>query len=84
MKTYEMQDGTRCTVPENDRTDPLVKALKDNLSPEAVAAIAAYLQVRGMLVNAKVRKEIDWFERVCTDAVGGDEAWNTLVENMGL
>ena len=49
-KTYETTlDGkkTRVTIPENQRDeDTLLDALKDNLSPEAVAAIAAYLVAR--------------------------------------
>ena len=87
-KTYEtMLNGrkTRVTVPENEDTDVLAQALKDALSPEAVAAIAAYLVARpAEAPNRAVNRELNWFTDRLVELVGGDEAFNRLCEEMGL
>ena len=58
-------------------------ALKDHLSPEAVATIIAYLQpVRTK--NPDVDREVAWFAGRLVDLVGGDEAFNRLCEELGL
>ena len=87
-KTYEtMLNGrkTRVTVPENEDADVLAQALKDTLSPEAVAAIAAYLVARpAEAPNRAVNRELNWFTDRLVELVGGDEAFNRLCEEMGL
>ena len=88
-KTYETTlDGkkTRVTIPENPVVDDtLSETLKDNLSPEAVAAIAAYLVARPTEApNAAVNRELNWFTDRLVDLVGGDEAFNRLCEELGL
>ena len=87
-KTYETTlDGkkARVTIPENQRDEDTLGALKDNLSPEAVAAIAAYLVARPTAApNAKVNRELNWFTDRLVNLVGGDEAFNRLCEELGL
>jgi len=92
-KTYEMiRDGkkARVTVPERHETvaysgdakDVLRDVLRDNLSPRAVAVIAAHL--RGM-VNTKsdtVNREVAWFTEQLLEMVG--DQYNALCEEVGL
>ena len=87
-KTYETtQDGkkTRVTIPENQRDQDTLEALKDNLSPQAVAAIAAYLVARPAAApNASVNRELNWFTDRLVELAGGDEAFNRLCEELGM
>ena len=88
-KTYETTlngKKTRVTVPENQRDeDTLSEMLKDNLSPEAVAAIAADVVARPTEApNASVNRELNWFTDCLVNLVGGDEAFNRLCEELGL
>ncbi len=63
----------------------LFEALKDNLSPQAIAGIAAYLVARPTAgPNASVNKELHWFVDQLVDLVGGDEAFNRLCEELEL
>ena len=87
-KTYETTlDGkkTQVTIPENPVDDDTLEALKDNLSPEAVAAIAAYLVAHpAEAPNKAVNRELNWFTDRLLELVGGDEAFNQLCEDIGL
>ena len=88
-KTYETTlngNKTRVTIPDNPRDDEtLFEALKDNLSPEAVAAIVTYLVARPTAApNASVNRELNWFTDRLVELVGGDEAFNRLCEKLGL
>jgi len=89
-KTYEAKLGgkkVRVTIPENDDTDVLAEALKDNLSPHAVAAIAAYLQAAIGTNNPDVDKEVNWFREKLMDILCGrkdEQAFNRLCEELGL
>ena len=68
---------------QND--DTLFDALEDNLSPDAIAAIAAYVSAGPTAgPNAAVNKELHWFVDQLVDLVGGDEAFNRLCEELGL
>jgi hypothetical protein len=87
-KTYKhtRRDGTivRGTVPEDPKPeDLLIDALRENLSPEAVAAIASWLQP-ATVADASVNQEIGWFRGVLIDALGGYEQQNRLAEELGL
>ena len=79
----------RVTVPPSDDRD-LGDALKDNLSPEAVAAIATILLARvdvhrGNPTNStRVNKELNWFGQELVDLVGGPEECHRLTEEVGL
>ena len=64
-----------------EMADALRDALRDNLSPEAVAGIVAYLQT----VRVKkpgVQREIAWF-RELLEGMLGDEV-NDLFEEIGV
>ena len=59
------------------------EVLRDNLSPEAVAAIISYLQP----VNTKdsaVNKEVEWFSGQLVQLLGGYEQHTRLANELGL
>jgi len=67
------------TKPEN----LLIDALRENLSPHAVAVIVAYLQpVR--TTDPEVAGQVRWFAELLTEAVGGEDELNRLCEEVGL
>ena len=74
----------RVTVPEDPKPeDMLTDALRENLSPHAVAAIAAYLQpVR--TTDPQVDRQVCWFAELLAKAVGGEDELNRLCEEVGL
>ena len=86
-KVYDTEVGgknRRVTVPENPKPEELLTdALRENLSPHAVAAIAAYLQpVRTM--DPEVAGQVRWFAELLTEVVGGEDELNRLCEEVGL
>ena len=86
-KRYEADAGdrkVRVTVPENPKPeDALADAIRDNLSPKAVATVVSYLRtVR--TDDADVDDEGRWFAEYLTELVGGGEAQNRLAEEVGL
>ncbi len=84
-ETYEAEHGgkkVRVTVPEAIDEGNLAAALKDNLSPQAVAAIAAYLTA-ARVKNRQVQRQIEWFAGMLVDMLGVDE-FNRLVDEVGL
>ena len=84
-KTYEAtRDGrkVRVTVPENDEQE-LFDAIREQLSPHAVAAIASCLRIN-RTNNADVDHQVHWFaEELCT-LLGGYEQQSRLAEELGL
>ena len=84
-ETYEVERGgkkVRVTVPEAIDEGDLAEALKDNLSPQAVAAIAAFLTA-ARVKNRQVQRQIEWFAGMLVDMLGVDE-FNRLIEEVGL
>ena len=72
------------TVPENpDPVQVMVDAIKDNVSPQAVATIIAYLQPV-KVKDKTVQREIEWFSGKLVEAVGGNAALNQLMDEVGL
>jgi len=61
----------------------LFDALKYNLSPQAVAAIVAYLQP-ARTSNPDVDRQLRWLADRLTDLVGGPDEQNRLAEELGL
>jgi len=61
----------------------LFDALKDNLSPQAVAAVVAYLQP-AHTSNPDVDRQLRWFAERLTELVGGPEQLNRLTDGLGL
>ena len=73
-KTYATtMDGkkVRVTVPESASVESLIDMVKEHLSPQAVAAIIAYLQP-AKTKDAKINREIEWFSEKLVEAVGGN------------
>ena len=86
-KTYEAMVGSRkarVTIPENPKPeDLLADAVRENLSPHAVAAIASYLRtVRTN--NPKVDNEVRWFAECLAAKLGGWDRQSDLAEELGL
>ena len=86
-KTYEAKMGgkkVRVTIPEDpDPAEVLMDAIKDNLSPLAVAAIVAYLQP-ARVKDKGVQREVEWFSEELVKAVGGNTQLNQLMDELGL
>lgn len=74
----------RVTIPENpDLVEQMKDAIRDHLSPEAVAAIVAYLQPVSTK-DQSVNKEIAWFSQKLAEMLGGYENQSRLAEELGL
>ena len=87
IKTYaaKMPDGrtVRCTVPEDPTPDEvLFDAVKDNFSPEAVAAMAAYLQAANTK-NREVNRQLAWFAGELIKLLGA-AGYQQLLGEVGL
>ncbi|HOD84782.1 MAG TPA: hypothetical protein PKG77_25480 [Phycisphaerae bacterium] len=84
-ETYEAEVNgkkVRVTVPENDESD-LFAAVREQMSPHAVAAIVSFLQpVRTN--NSDVDRQVHWFAEELTKLVGGYEQQSRLAEELGL
>ncbi len=58
------------------------EVMRDNLSPQAVAAIAAHLHGLVSTKDAKVNREVAWFTEQLLEMLG--EQYNALCEEIGL
>ena len=88
LKTYDAKSKghkVRGTVPEASDEDVLGDALKDHLSPEAVAALAnaVRVHVNGRRNNREVRRQLDWLANRLVEIVGGEEAYHDLLKEAG-
>lgn len=61
----------------------LIDALRENLSPEAVAAIASWLQP-ARTNDENVDREVRWFVEQLAQALGGWDQQSRLAEELGL
>lgn len=64
------------------------KVIRDNLSPEGIAAIIAFLQPAAFYkpANEEARqalRQVEWFADTLTDLLGVDEH-NRLIDALGL
>jgi hypothetical protein len=86
-ETYEAEVNgkkVRVTVPENpDPVQLMQDAIRDQLSPEAVAAIVSYLQPVSTKDSA-VNKEVAWFSERLVEMLGGYEQQSQLADELGL
>ena len=86
-KTHEAEVNgkkVRVTVPENpDSVETMLDAIRDQLSPPAVAAIVAYLQPVSTKDSA-VNKEVAWFSERLVELLGGYEQQSRLSDELGL
>ena len=85
LETYEAEvkgKKVRVTVPENDESG-LFDAIREHVSPHAVAAIVSYLQPVSTR-NPAVNKEVEWFSEQLVELLGGYEQQTRLAEELGL
>lgn len=61
----------------------LLDAMRDNFSPQAVAAMVLYLQGANTK-NAAVNREVQWFAGELANLVGGSDAILNLANEIGL
>lgn len=66
-----------------DASASLVDALRENLSPEAVAAIASWLQP-ARTNDENVDREVRWFAEQLAQSLGGWDQQSRLAEELGL
>ena len=92
-RTYEADfrgKKVRVTVPQRHETvaysgeaeEVLRDLLRDNLSPQAVAAIAAHLHGIVKTTDDKVNGEVAWFTGQLLELLG--DQYNALCEELGL
>jgi len=86
-ETYEAEMSgkkVRVTVPENpDPVELMQDAIRDQISPHAVAAIVSYLQPFHTKDSA-VNKEVAWFSERLVELLGGYEQQSRLADELGL
>ena len=85
-KTYEVDHRGRkvgVTVPETIDEDVLFDALRDNLSPHAVAAVVSCLRIN-RTNNGDVDRQVHWFAEELVKLLGGHEEQSRLAEELGL
>ena len=61
----------------------LQEAIKDHFTPEAVAAIAAYLEP-ACCGDETVDRQIRWFVDQLVELLGGEEFFRQTCEELGL
>jgi hypothetical protein len=83
VKTYDAGQGRRVTVPENPKPeDLLMDAVRENFSPAAVAAMAAYLQA-AKTKDRQVNAQLTWFVEKLIGEVGF-AGYDHLIGELGL
>jgi predicted RNA-binding Zn-ribbon protein involved in translation (DUF1610 family) len=83
VATHDAGQGRRVTVPENPKPeDLLMDAIRENFSPEAVAAMAAYLQAANTK-NRRVNEQLTWFSEKLIAEVGF-AGYDHLLKEVGL
>ena len=83
--TYEAEINgkkVRVTVPENDESE-LFEAVREQISPEAVASIVSHLQ-GARTNNQDVDRQVRWFADELVKLLGGYEQQAQLAEELGL
>jgi len=83
--TYEAEINgrkVRVTVPENDDSE-LFDAIREQLSPHAVASIVSHIQ-GASTNNQDVDRQVRWFADELVKLIGGYEQQNRLAEELGL
>jgi hypothetical protein len=68
---------------EVDTDNVLAEALRENLSPEGVAAIAAHLQALHPSKNKSADRQVVWFHDFLVGLLGDDE-YNRLCDELGF
>ena len=70
------------TEPENDESE-LFDAIREQLSPHAVAAIASCLQIN-RTNNPQVDQQVRWFHDQLCELLGGYEEQSQFAKELGL
>lgn len=85
LTTYDAGNGRKVTVPENDEQD-LFDAIREQLSPHAVAAIAWRLKFNNSSFtnNDDVDRQVRWFTEQLTALLGGTDRRDRLAKELGL
>ena len=87
IKTYEARLGgkkVQVTVPEDpEPEDALIDAIKDSMSPAAVAAIIIALDP-ARVKDKELSAHVTWFKNDLLVAVGGRVGLKALVDENGL
>ncbi len=78
-----MNDKTLTIDQANRIADVLADALRETLSPQAIAGIVAYLQP-ARTNDPDVNRQIDWFRQKLVETVGGENELNRLCDEIGL
>ena len=65
------------------KTSPMQEAIRDALSPEAVALAASYL-LTARCDDEDVNMEVRWFAEQLIELLGGDEIFSKMCEGIGL
>jgi hypothetical protein len=81
---HKTPDGktVRVTVPENDESE-LFEAVREQLSPHAVASIVSHLQ-GAQTNNHDVDRQVHWFTEELVKLLGGYKQQARLAEELGL
>ena len=77
--TNQNENATNAKDPA---VEALIDALRDNLTPEAVAAIACWLQPASTN-DSDVNAEIQWFTRTLVEMIGRDD-FGRMVNELGI
>jgi hypothetical protein len=86
LKTYDAEfkgRKVRVTVPENDGANALAEAIRDQLSPEGVAAVAAHLQALHPSKKKSADRQVVWFHDFLVGLLGDDE-YARLSDELGF
>ena len=65
------------------KSTPMQEAIRDALSPDAVALAASYL-LTARCDDEEVDLEVRWFAEQLIDLLGGDEAFSKTCKGIGL
>jgi hypothetical protein len=65
----------------NEAVSILKDALRDNLSPEAVAMLAASID-HEVVKDEKVASEVKWFRDLLVEMVGGEDEVNRVCDDL--
>jgi hypothetical protein len=72
----------KTNIPENDEQE-LFDAMREQLSPEAIASIIAHVQ-GAATNNPDVDRQVSWFRDRLTELLGGSEHHARLMDELGL
>ena len=65
------------------KSTPMQEAIRDALSPDAVALAASYL-LTARCDDEEVDLEVRWFAEQLIELLGGDEAFSQTCKGIGL